>query len=349
MAPRRPKARGETRMHDRHQRRRLLLGGIAACALPPLAATTTAARAQGPAAAWPTRPLRVVVPFPPGGPNDIIARLYAPVLQARLGQPVVIENRAGAGGLVGTDAAVKAAPDGTTTVITNGGSLVISPHVSSAVPYKVPQDMTLLSVVATVPEALVANPRLGVKTLAEAVALAKREPGKLNIGTAGAAGLSHLAAELFRVQTGADVVVVPYRGAAPAVTDLISGQIQLLFADLPVVIQQIRGGTLTALAMAARKRSPALPDLPTSGEFGWPGLLAENWYCMVGPPGLPRPVQDRWSEALRAASEAPEVRDGLAAQGAEAAWTSQEAFAALVTRESAIWQRIASDAGVRLD
>jgi tripartite-type tricarboxylate transporter receptor subunit TctC len=328
-----------------HRRRKVLLG---AAALPLSAALLPRARAQT-ATAWPTRPVRVIVPFPPGGPNDIIARLYGPALQAQLGQPVVIENRAGAGGLVGTDAALKAAPDGYTTVITNGGSLVISPHVSSAVPYKVPQDMTLLSVVTTVPEALVATPRLGVKTLPELVALAKREPGKLNIGTAGAAGISHLAAELFKVQTGADVVVVPYRGAAPAVTDLLSGQIQLLFADLPVILPQIRGGTMTALAMAARRRSPALPDLPTTGEQGWPELLAENWYCMVGPAGLPRPVQDRWSQALRRAAETPEVKNGLAAQGAEAVWTSQEEFAGIVARESALWQRIASGAGVRLD
>ncbi len=328
-------------MQHRH-RRSILLGTLPALGL------ARAAIAQG-AADWPTRPVRVIVPFPPGGPNDIIARLYAPVLQARLGQPVVIENRAGGGGLVGTDAAIRAAPDGYTTVITNGGSLVISPHVTNAVPYKVPQDMTLLSVVTTVPEALVASPRIGVKTLPELVALAKREPGKLNIGTAGAAGISHLAAELLNVQTGAEVVVVPYRGAAPAVTDLLAGQIQLLFADLPVILPHIKAGTMTALALAARSRSPALPDLPTTGEAGWPELLAENWYCMIGPAGLPRPVQDRWSEALRAASETPSVRNGLAGQGAEAVWTSQEAFAALVARESEVWRRVASKAGVRLD
>ena len=322
--------------------RLLLLAGAAIT----LAAAPAPVRA---ADVWPSRPVRVVVPFPPGGPNDIIARLYAPPLSALLGQPVVIENRAGAGGLVGTDAVAKSAPDGYTLVITNGGSLVISPHVSSNVPYRVPQDFTLVSVVTTVPEALVGNPNLGVRTLPELVALVKRQPGKLNIGTAGAAGLSHLAAELFKVHTGADVVVVPYRGAAPAVTDLVAGQIQLLFADLPVLMPHIRGGTLTALAMAARSRSPALPDLPTTAEFGYPELLAENWYCLVGPAGLPRPVLDRLSEALRKASQTKEVREGLAAQGAEAVWTSPEEFAALVPRESEKWRRIAESAGVRMD
>ena len=270
------------------------------------------------AQAWPARPIRIIVPFPPGGPNDIIARLYAPQLQAILGQGVVLENRGGGGGVVGTDAALKASPDGTTFAITNGGSLVITPHVSANMPYRVPDDMTLVSVVTLVPEALVANPRLGVKTLAELVALAKREPGRLNIGTAGAAGISHLAAELFRVQTGTDVVVVPYRGAAPAVTDIVAGQIGLLFADLPVILPQIRAGTLTALAMASERRSPVLPDLPTTAEQGFPGLLADNWYCMVAPPRLPEAILERMSAALRTASETPAVRDALAAQGAQA-------------------------------
>lgn len=303
---------------------------------------------HGAAQDWPTRPIRVIVPFPPGGPNDIIARLYAPPLSAILGQPVVIENRAGGGGVVGTDAAIKSGPDGHTLALTSGGSLVISPHVTT-VPYRVPEDVTLLSVVTRVPEALVATPRLGVRTLPELVALAKRAPGTLNIGTAGAAGISHLAAELFNARTGAGAVVVPYRGAAPAVTDLLGGQIQLLFADLPVILPHIRAGALAALAMASERRSPVLPDLPTTGEFGYPDLLADNWYCMVGPARLPGAIAARLSAALREASETQAVRDALTAQGAEAAWTSQEAFATLVQAESAKWERIARAANIRAD
>lgn len=314
---------------------------------PAVAAALVSAPAR--AQAWPSRPIRVIVPFPPGGPNDIIARLYAPQLTALLGQPIVVENRAGGGGVVGTDAAVRADPDGYTLVITNGGSLVISPHVSANVPYKVPDDMTLLSVVTRVPEALVANPGLGVRTLPELLELARRRPGQLNIGTAGAAGLSHLTAELFKAQTGIDVVVVPYRGAAPAVTDLVGGQIQLLFADLPVLLPHIRGRTLTALAMASGRRSPAMPDLATTGELGFPELLADNWYCLVGPAGLPAPIAERLGAAARRASEAPEVRDGLAAQGAQAAATTQEEFATFVRSESAKWRRVAQASGVRVD
>lgn len=301
------------------------------------------------AQAWPNRPIRLIVPFPPGGPNDIIARLYAPQLTALLGQPVVVENRAGGGGVVGTDAAVRAPADGYTVVITNGGSLVISPHVSANVPYKVPEDTGLISIVTRVPEALVVHPGLGVRTLPELLDLARRRPGTLNIGTAGAAGLSHLTAELFKAQTRLDIVVVPYRGAAPAVTDVIGGQIQMLFADLPVLMPHIRGGTLTALAMASARRSPTLPDLPTTGELGLPELLADNWYCLVGPAGLPAPIAARWNEAARRASEAPEVRDGLAAQGAEATATTPAEFAAYVRSESEKWRRVAEAAGVRVD
>ncbi len=319
-------------------RRHLL---AAAVALPAVA------RAQP--AEWPSRPIRTIVPYPPGGPNDIIARLYAPQLGAALRQTVLVENRAGGSGVIGTDTAIKSLPDGYTLGIVDGGSLVIVPHTQPALPYKVPDDFSLISVVARVSEALVANPRLGVKTLPELLELAKRQPGRLNIGTAGAAGISHLAALLFKALTGAEVEVVPYRGAAPAVTDLLAGQVQLLFADLPVILPHIRAGALTALAMAARSRSPALPDLPTTAEFGVPRMLAENWYCMVGPARLPAPIHARLSAAVREASETAAVRDGLDAQGAVAAWTSQQDFATLVREESETWRQVAQAAGVKAE
>jgi tripartite-type tricarboxylate transporter receptor subunit TctC len=305
--------------------------------------------AAGQSADWPNRPVRTVVPFPPGGPNDIIARLYAPQLGEALRQVVVVENRAGGSGMVGTDYVLKSAPDGYTLGIVDGGSLVIVPHTQPALPYKVPDDVTLISVVARVPEALVAYPGLGAKTLPDLLDMAKRRPGRLNIGTAGAAGISHLAAAQFRAQTGVEAEVVPYRGAAPAVTDLVAGQIQLLFADLPVILPHIRAHALAALALAARTRSPSLPDLPTTGESGFPKLLAENWYCMVGPPQLPAAIRDRLSAAAKAAAGSAPVRDGLAAQGAEAAWTSPQEFAALVQEESAVWRQVAQSAGIKAD
>ncbi len=319
--------------------RRMILGALAG-----LPAARAAAQSG-----WPTRPVRTIVPYPPGGPNDIIARLYAPALTTALGQTVLVENRAGGSGVIGADYVLKSAADGYTLGTIDGGSLVIAPHTQPTMPYRVPEDVTLLSVVARVPEALVAHPGLGVKTLPELLELARRRPGALNIATAGAAGISHLTAHLFRQQTGAQVEVVPYRGAAPAVTDLVAGQVQLLFADLPVILPHIKAGALTALALAARQRSPSLPELRTTVEYGFPRLLAENWYCTVGPRGLPAPVVQRLTEALKAASEAAAVRDGLAAQGAEATWTAPEEFAALVREQSETWRQVVAASGVRAE
>ncbi len=314
-----------------------------------LAALGAQAQGQPPAPEWPNRPIRLIVPFPPGGPNDIFARLLAPHYTALLRQPVVIENRGGGGGVVGTDAAIKATPDGHTLTLTNGGSLVITPHVSANMPYRVPDDVSLISVVTRVPEALVIHPRHGLYSLPALAEQAKRQPGRFNIGTAGAGGISHLAAELFKRQAGIEITVAPYRGAAPAVTDLVAGTIDLLFADLPVLLPQIRAGSLVALAMASSQRSPSLPEVPTTAEAGYPGVLADNWYALVGPARLPDPVLARLSAVIREVSRMPEVRDVLAAQGAEAVWTAPADFAAFVQRESAKWREVALASGAKLD
>jgi tripartite-type tricarboxylate transporter receptor subunit TctC len=320
-------------------RRRLL----ATAALAPVAA-----RAQD-TGDWPNRPVRIVVPYPPGGPNDIIARLYAQALGPILKQTVLVENRAGGSGITGTDYVLKSTADGYTFGIIDGGSLTILPHTQPKMPYRVPEDVTPISVVTRVPEALVAHPSLGVKSLPELLELAKRQPGKLNVGTAGAAGISHLTALVFRAQTGAAVEVVPYRGAAPAVTDLVAGQIQLLFADLPPLLPHIKAGAMTTLALAARRRSPTLPDLPTTGEFGFPKLLAENWYCAAAPRGLSAPLAARISAALKEASQAPGVKNELAAQGAEATWTSPEEMLALMREDSESWRQVVVASGVKAE
>ncbi|GGC48102.1 MFS transporter [Siccirubricoccus deserti] len=312
------------------------------------AALLPATRAFAQGNDWPNRPIRIVVPFPPGGPNDIIARLYAPALTAVLKQPIVIENRGGAGGGIGVDAVAKSAPDGYSLVISSSGSLVINPHVMN-VPYKIPDDFTPISVVTLVPEALVAHPSLGVKTLPELIALAKRQPGRINIGTAGSAGISQLAAELFKAQTGIDITVVPYRGAAPAVVDLLGNSIQLLFADLPVILPHIRSNALVPVVLASRQRSPSLPDLPITAEHGFPQVLADNWYSMLGPAKLPAPILAKLSEAVKIASQTPEVRDGLASQGAQATWTTPADFTARLISESEVWRRVAQAANIRAD
>jgi tripartite-type tricarboxylate transporter receptor subunit TctC len=324
----------------RFGRRRLL---TATAALAPISA-----RAQD-TGDWPNRPVRLVVPFPPGGPTDIIARLYGQALGPVLKQTVLVENRAGGSGVTGTDYVLKSAADGYTFGIIDGGSLTILPHTQPKMPYRVPEEVAPISVVTRVPEALVAHPSLGVKSLPELLELAKRQPGKLNIGTAGAAGISHLTALVFRAQTGAAVEVVPYRGAAPAVTDLVAGQVQLLFADLPPLLPHIKAGSMTTLALAARQRSPTLPDVATTGEFGFPKLLAENWYCAVAPRGLPAPIAARFSAALKEASQAPGVKNELAAQGAEATWTSSEEMLALMREDSESWRQVVVTSGVKAE
>lgn len=319
--------------------RRALLGAS-------LAAAPMLARAQ---ADWPNRPIRTIVPYPPGGPNDIFARLYAQPLAAALKGTVLVENRAGGSGVIGTDYVLKSPADGYTLGTIDGGSLVIAPHVQASMPYRVPEDVAQITPVTLVPEALVAHPGIGAKTLPELLELARRKPGSLNIGTAGGAGISHLTAYLFKSLTGAQVEVVLYRGAAPAITDLVGGQIQLLFADLPPLLPHIKANAIVPLALAARKRSPTLPDLPTTGEYGFPKLLAENWYCAVAPRGTPQPILDRLSAAYKDASEQPALREALQQQGAQAHWLSMPDFARFIAEDSAVWRDVVKTSGVKFD
>jgi ribokinase len=219
----------------------------------------------------------------------------------------------------------------------------------ASMPYRVPEDVAQITPVTLVPEALVAHPGIGAKTLPELLELARRKPGSLNIGTAGGAGISHLTAYLFKSLTGAQVEVVLYRGAAPAITDLVGGQIQLLFADLPPLLPHIKANAIVPLALAARKRSPTLPDLPTTGEYGFPKLLAENWYCAVAPRGTPQPILDRLSAAYKDASEQPALREALQQQGAQAHWLSMADFARFIAEDSAVWRDVVKTSGVKFD
>lgn len=322
--------------------RRQLLGASASVGLPLRASAQSGLE-------WPSRPIRVIVTFPPGGPNDIIARLYAPVLGALLKQPIIIDNKPGAGASIGVHAAVQSAPDGYTLVMPNSGALVINPHVRRNMPFRVPEDLTPISILATVPEALAAAPQLGVSNLPELVALARRRPGYINIATAGSSGISHFAAEMLRLRTNTDMTVVTYSGAAPALADLMSGTVHLLFADVPVVLPHFRSGTLRPIALASVRRSPTLPDLPITAESGFPEVLADNWYSLLGPAGLPASVLQRLSEATREASETPSVRDGLAALGAQATATTPAEFLARIARESEVWRGIAREANIRAE
>src|ERR1700736_4564535 len=249
-----------------------------------LAAGLTLLLLPWPAAAQilPNKPIKLIVPFPPGGPNDIIARVVGQRMSEMTKQPVLIDNRGGQAGVLGTDAVAKSAPDGYTIGIVSASALAISPTMEK-VAYDVARDFAPVTLVVTVPEMLVVASNVPVNNMAELVALAKAQPGKFNFASAGVGGLPHLAGVLLKLTEKIDVVHVPYRGAAPAINDLLGQQVQMAFLDLPVLLPQIRAGALRPIALGAPQRAPTAPDVPTTAEVGMPDLLIENWYCMMAP------------------------------------------------------------------
>ena len=236
---------------------------------------------------FPNRQIRLIVPFPAGGPNDIIARLVGQRMSELFKQTIIIDNRSGQAGVLGTDVVAKAAPDGYTIGIVSASSLVINPTMEK-VAYDPKKDLAPVTLVTTVPEMLVVASNVPANNMAELIALAKAQPGKLNFASAGVGGLPHLAGELFKLTAKIDIVHVPYRGAAPAINDLLGQQVQMVFLDLPVILPQIQAGKLKPIALGARQRAPTAPDVPTTAEVGMPDLLIENWYGMIAPAGTPR-------------------------------------------------------------
>src|SRR6201995_4066548 len=241
---------------------------------------------------FPSKPIRLIVPFPPGGPNDIIARVVGQRMSDIVRQPVIIDNRGGQAGVLGTDAVAKAAADGYTIGIVSASAIVISPSMEK-IAYDPQKDLQPITLVATVPEMLVVAKDVPAKNMSELVALAKAQPGKLNFASAGVGGRPHLAGELFKLTARIDIVHVPYRGAAPAINDLLGQQVQMTFLDLPVILPQIKAGNLRPIALGTKTRSPLAPDVPTTAEVGMPEVLILNWYGMIGPAGLPREVLDK--------------------------------------------------------
>src|ERR1700738_3311069 len=238
---------------------------------------------------FPNKPIRLIVPFPAGGPNDIIARVIGQRMTELTKQPVVIDNRGGQAGVLGTDAVAKANPDGYTIGIVSASALTISPTMED-VPYNVARDFAPVTLVVTVPEMLVVASNVPANNMAELIALAKAQPGKFNFASAGVGGLPHLAGELFKLTAKIDIVHVPYRGAAPAINDLLGQQVQMTFLDLPVILPHIKAGTLRPIALGAPQRAPTAPDVPTTAEVGMPGLRIENWYGMFAPAKTPEKI-----------------------------------------------------------
>src|SRR6478672_1307652 len=294
---------------------------------------------------FPAKPIKLIVPFPAGGPNDIIARIIGQRMSELAGQPVLIDNRGGQGGVLGTDAVAKSAPDGYTIAISSAGALAISPSMEK-VAYDTLNDLTPVTLVATVPEMLVVATNVPAKDIGELIALAKAQPGKLNFASSGPGSLPHLAGELFKLTAKIDIVHVPYRGAAPAVNDLLGQQVQMTFLDLPVLLPQVKAGALRPIAIGSAARAPTAPDVPTLSEAGFPDLRVENWYGMVAPKGTPNEIVTALHALATKAMADPAVKEKLAAQGATQVGDEPEHFRTFIADETKKWAKVIKDAGV---
>ena len=294
---------------------------------------------------YPTRPIHLIVPFPPGGPNDIIARVVGKRMSEILKQTVVVDNRAGQGGVLGTDVVAKAAPDGYTIGIVSAGALAISPSMEK-VAYDTLKDLQPVTLVAKVPEMLVVATSVPAHNMAELIALAKKEPGKLNFASSGPGSMPHLAGELFKLTAKIDITHVPYRGAAPAVNDLLGQQVQMVFLDLPILLPQIKAGKLRPIAVGAPERVPSAPDVPTTAEAGMPNLLTENWYGMVAPANTPPPIVATLNKTAVEAMKDPDVISKLSSQGANLVGDTPEQFRSYIASETQKWAMVIKEAGV---
>jgi tripartite-type tricarboxylate transporter receptor subunit TctC len=294
---------------------------------------------------FPARQIRLIVPFPPGGPNDIIARVIGQRMSEIAKQPVIIDNRGGQGGVLGTEALAKATPDGYTVAISSAGALAISPTMER-VAYDPLKDLQAVTLVAKVPEMLVVATDVPAKNMAELVALAKAQPGKLNFASSGPGSLPHLAGELLKLTAKIDIVHVPYRGAAPAMNDMLGQQVQMVFLDLPILLPQIKAGALRAIAIGAPERAPTAMEVPTTTEAGMPDLQTENWYGMVAPAGTPAPIVAVLNRIATEAMQDPTVKEKLAIQGATLIGDSPEHFHAFMESEIARWAKVIKDAGI---
>jgi tripartite-type tricarboxylate transporter receptor subunit TctC len=294
---------------------------------------------------FPARQIRLIVPFPAGGPNDIIARVIGQRMSEIAKQPVIIDNRGGQGGVLGTEALAKATPDGYTIAISSAGALAISPTMEK-VAYDPLKDLQAITLVAKVPEMLVVATNVPAKNMAELVALAKANPGKLNFASSGPGSLPHLAGELLKLTAKIDIVHVPYRGAAPAMNDMLGQQVQMVFLDLPILLPQIKAGALRAIAIGAPERAPTAMEVPTTTEVGMPDLQTENWYGMVAPPGTPAPIVAVLNRIATEAMQDPVVKEKLAIQGATLVGDSPEHFHAFMESEIARWAKVIKDAGI---
>jgi len=320
---------------------RFIAALVVACAL-----ATCNALAQS---AYPDRPVRIIVPFPPGGPADALARLTADKLAQSLGKPFVVDNKVGAGGNIGMEQGARAAPDGYTLTLAPVGNLTVAPALYAKLPYDPAKDFAPITVLAAVPNVLIVHPAVPAKTVGELIALAKSKPGTLNYASPGNGSIAHLAGELFKRSAGLDIVHVPFNGVAPATNAVLAGDVQMFFAQSSAALPQWRAGKVVALGVATRKRLASAPELPTIAEQGLPDFEATSWYAIVAPAGTPAAIIDRLHAEIVRALALPDVREKIAAQGAEPVGNSPAEFAAMQRAEAARWTRVAKDANIRAD
>jgi tripartite-type tricarboxylate transporter receptor subunit TctC len=313
-------------------------------ALASLASLPLGAQAQE----YPARPIRLVVPFPPGGPTDVLARIVATRLGERLGQPVVIDNKPGASGMIGADMVAKAAPDGY-TLLANASIHVINPSLYTKTAYDAIADFAPVSNLADVPLVLAVHPKLEARSVKDLVALGKSSKTSLAFASAGNATSQHLSGEAFKLAAGIDMLHVPYKGSAPALTDLIGGQVQLMFDSLPSAMPHLKAGSLRPLAVTTPKRSAALPDVPTIAESGYPGFAISTWYGVWAPAATPPAVVQRLSREIAAVVRLPEVCEQFAGLGAEAVGNTPDEFSAFTKAELSKWAGIVKRSGAKID
>ena len=330
---------------SRYPRLPLVLASALAAAALAFGALVAPAAAQG----FPSKPVKLVIPFPPGGSLDNVGRLLAQKLSEAWGQQVVIENKPGAGGNIGADAVAKSPPDGYTVVMGALSTHAVNPSLYKTMPYDAVRDFAPLSLVAITPNVLIVKAGMPIASVKDLVAYAKANPGKTNFGSGSNGSAGHLAGELFKLETGTDVMHIPYKGGAPALQALLAGDTQFMFDNLANAMAQVKGGTVRAIAVTTAQRSKLAPDLPTMAEAGLPGFDISTWFGLMAPAGTPPEVVARWNEGIVKALNSPDVREKMLAQGAEPAPMTPTEFAAFIARERDKYARIVKASGAKVD